>query len=443
MSDAATTEDHGLDRHLTLMPATALAVTTVIGGGVLVLSGAAVRHAGANALLGWILAALITIPLIAVFTRLGSRYPSAGGVAGFVQAAFGRHAAAGVEVILIGTFGLGMPAIALSGGGYLAAVFGWPPTYSWLGALILLALAVGMLLGGGRVSSKVQVVLAATLTVGLAAAGVVGLTSSHANFTAPTLTVGAWEPALAVVGIVFFAFTGWEIVAFTTGEYRDPGRDFPRAVTISFIVVVGVYLLLAAGVQATLDPDDPATESAPVAAVVRVAVSPAAASLVAVLGVVILAANLIGALWGASRLVYSSASHRLLPERLSVLTGGRRTPAAAIIATAALFTPVITSSALGVMSPTAMFMVAGQNFFLLYLLSGVVFVKVSRSPVGRIWGVLITAGLGVVVVAGFHWQAVGYALALFGLGYLLSVRGARRAAEVPAAAGTIACADPA
>ena len=38
-----------------------------------------------------------------------------------------------------------------------------------------------------------------------------------------------------------------------TAEYRNPARDFPRAVTISFIIVVGVYMLVAAGVQATLD----------------------------------------------------------------------------------------------------------------------------------------------------------------------------------------------
>ncbi|MTD53355.1 APC family permease [Amycolatopsis pithecellobii] len=421
MSDTAGAGVHDLDRHLTLVPATALAVTTVVGGGALVLPGAALRHAGANALLGWILAALITIPLIAVFARLGARYPSAGGVAGFVQAAFGRHSAAGVEVVLIGAFGLGMPAIALSGGGYLAAVFGWSPGYSWLGALILVALAAGMLLSGGRVSSKVQAVLAATLTIGLAAAGVVGLVNGHAHFAAPSVTgSGSWTQALAVVGIVFFAFTGWEVVAFTTAEYRNPQRDFPRAVAISFIVVVGVYMLVAAGVQATLDVHDPATESSPVAAVIRVAVSPTAASLVAVLGVVILGANLIGALWGASRLVYSSASHRLLPHRLSLLTGAQRTPSAAIIAVTVLFAAVITASALGVMSPTTMFMVAGQNFFMLYLLSAVVFVKVAHSTAARVWGVVIALGLAVVVVLGFHWQVVIYAAILFGLGYLLS-----------------------
>jgi len=435
MSDSRATKVQDLDRHLTLVPAAALAVTTVIGGGALVLPGAALQKAGSTALLGWILAAVITIPLIAVFARLGSRYPSAGGVAGFVQAAFGRHCAAGVEVVLIGTFGLGMPAIALSGGGYLGAVFGWSPAYSWVGALILLALAAAMLLSGGRVSSKVQAVLAAALTVGLAVAGVIGLANPHADFVAPALTAGAWEQALTVVGIVFFAFTGWEIIAFTTAEYRNPQRDFPRAVAISYVVVVGVYILVAAGVQATLDPNDPAAESSPVAAVIRVAISPTAASLVAVLGVVILAANLIGAMWGASRLIYSSASHRLLPRQLSVLSGSQRTPAAAIIATACLFVVVTGISAVGVMTPPTMFMVAGQNFFLLYLLSAVVFVRVAQSRTGRICGVIIAVGLGAVVVAGFQWLMILYAAALFGLGVLLSIRGSRRLTARENAAG--------
>ncbi|GAB3500803.1 APC family permease [Amycolatopsis cihanbeyliensis] len=411
-----------LTRHLGLGPAVALAITTVIGGGVLALPGAALREAGNSAFLGWLLAVLITVPLLAVFARLGATYPSAGGVAGFVRATFGRVGAAGVEVVLIGTFGLGMPAIALSGGAYLAAVFGWPASSAWIGAIALLLLGAGVLLGGGVLSSRVQAVLATVLTLALAAVGVVGLSSPVAEFTAPDLGVEGWSAAFAVVGIVFFGFTGWEIVAFTVGEYRDPRRDFPRVVGLSFVIVVGVYLLLAAGVQAVLDPASPRTETAPIAELFRVAISPTAASLVSVLGVLILAANLVGAMWGASRLIFSSAGTGVLPRPLSVLSGGGATPRRAVVAATALFLLVVGVSAAGFLSPRTMFRVAGQNFFLLYILSAVVFARVAATRTARTFGRLLACCLGVVVVVGFDPVTTAYAVALFALGCGVALR---------------------
>ncbi len=423
----AETDAPALDRHLTLVPAVALAVTTVVGGGVLALPGVALRQAGSAAILGWLLAGVITVPLLVVFAQLGARYPSAGGVAGFVQAAFGRHAAAGVEVMLIGTFGLGIPAISLSGGSYLAAIFGWDSTWAWIGATLLLLLAGGVLLSGGSVSAKIQTVLAAVLTIGLAATGIIGLTNSHAHFTVPEVSATSASLALAVVGTVFFGFTGWEMVAFTTGEYRNPRRDFPRVVAISFLIVMGVYVLLAAGVQATLSPDNPAVETSPVAELMRIALSSTAASLVAVLAVVILATNLIGAVWGASRLIFSSASEKLLPRPLAVLSGRRRTPRTAIFTSIALFVIVVGLSGLDVLSPTTMFMIAGQNFFLLYLLSAIVFVRVTTSLRMRAFGVGVAVTLAAVVIAGFSMGTVAYAAVLFALGATLSVATHRRA----------------
>ncbi|MEU6128841.1 amino acid permease [Saccharopolyspora sp. NPDC047091] len=416
-----------LRRHLTVVPATALAVTTVIGGGALVLPGAALREAGDDALLGWVLAAVITIPLIFVFARLGARFPSAGGIAGFARASFGRVSAAGVEVVLIGTFGLGIPAIALSGGGYLAAALGWPAERSWIGAVVLLVLVAAMLTAGSSLSARVQTVLAAVLTIALLAVGALGLLAPGAQFSGPDLGAGGWQHALAVVGIVFFGFTGWEMIAFTTGEYRDPRRDFPRVVALSFLIVIGVYLVLAAGVQAVLDPSSPRADTAPLAELVAVAFSPAAAALVSALGVLILGANLVGAVWGASRLVYSSADEGLLPRALAVVGRASGVPRRAVLATAALFLVVVVVSAAGLISVTTMFEVAGQNFFLLYVLCAAVYAKVAERATTRAFGIAVAVCLAAVAVVGFDLLTIGYPLVLFAAGAAVSLIRSRAA----------------
>lgn len=277
-------DDGRMRGHLRLPGATALAITIVVGGGALVLPGIAYQQVGDAAVYAWLSAIVITIPLLVVFARLGAAHPGAGGVAGFTQAAFGRRPAAGVEVLTMGTFGLGIPAIALTGAGYLTALPGFAGIPHTAVAAVLIVIAASVVATGVRLSTTIQIALAVILTVGLIAVGVVALVFSpdDASVSAPT-------PAVVVagaqaIGIVFFAFTGWEMLSFTTEEYVNPRRDFPRVVVISFIVVSAMYLLLAVAVQATLPRDAPATSSAPVRAVVAVTVSPVAGSMVSVLG---------------------------------------------------------------------------------------------------------------------------------------------------------------
>ena len=133
---------------------------------------------GDAALLARAAAAALTVPLLVMSARLGAAYPGAGGVAGFVQAAFGRHLAAGVEVLLLGTFGLGIPAIALTGANYLVALPGAAALPVPDAAAVLLATTAGVVLAGIRMSTRVQVVLAVALTAALIAVGVLAVAGS-------------------------------------------------------------------------------------------------------------------------------------------------------------------------------------------------------------------------------------------------------------------------
>jgi amino acid efflux transporter len=420
MTDASpetTTEAPGDDRlrgHVGLPGAVALAITIVVGSGALVLPGLAYHKVGDAAILTWAAAALFTVPLLVVFAKLGSTYPSAGGVAGFVQAAFGRNLAAGVEVLLLGTFGLGIPGIALTGGNYLVALPGLGALPAPAAAAIMIAAAGAVVVLGVRMSTRVQVALAIALTAALLAVGVLAVAGGSAVHHLPTLDVGSVADGVRATGVVFFAFTGWEMLSFTTEEYADPRRDFPRAVVLSFALVVVMYLLLAWGVQTRLPRDDGTALAAPVQALIAATVSPAAAHLVAVLGVVIIAANLVGAIWGASRLVMSSAREGLLPTRLARLSPAGN-PHRAVIACVAGFLLVIAVNAAKVVSLTGLLTIAGQNFFLLYLLCAIAYTRLFRGG-RRIYGVAVTVVLGAIAVATFGAPQFVYSLALIAVG---------------------------
>ncbi len=429
----------GLSRHLTLPGAVSLAITIVVGSGALVLPGVAYQDSGNSALWAWVISAAIVVPLLVIFARLGAAHPSAGGVAGFVQAAFGRRAAGGVELLLVGTFGFGIPAIALTGGHYLAGLLGFPGRYAWIGAIALLLLALGLNMLGVRLSARVQTVLAIVLTLGLLAAGLVGMIGHGAHLSLPHAGLTTFGAGLSSVGIVFFAFTGWEMLSFTAEEYRNPRRDFPRAVAVSFLVVTGVYLVLALGVQTRLTRSDPSLTGAPVQAMVAKVLGGSTGYAVAALGVLIIMANLVGAMMGASRLVMSSAREGLLPAPLSRISAPSGIPRRAVVACFLTFSVVAVVSGTGLVSLGGLLAIAGKNFYLIYLLSVVAYVRLFPRRVERVFGIVVLLVLlGVTATFGV-WQLV-YAVVLFAAGTsLVHWRAGRRAGtplEGAAVAGT-------
>lgn len=417
-------DDQQLAKTLSVGQAIGLGITIVVGSGLLVLPGLAYREVGDAAIYAWVADALLVLPLLVVFAYLGSRYPSAGGIAGFVQAGFGRTGAAATEVLLIGTFCLGIPGIAITGGNYVAVTVDGSSSVAAVAALVLLAVGGAVNWLGSSVSGRLQQVLAVVLVV-LVTGGAAAALLAVPVVNPKVAELSDWALAVPALGIVFFAFTGWEMLSFTAEEYRNPRRDFPLAIAGSFLAVVGMYLLIAFGVQRALDADDPETVRAPVAALLAAAFGPSAGRLVGVLGTLIIAANVVGAVWAASRLFFASARAGLLPVRLSRVDPGSRAPRAAIAASLSVMVVVWLAHTLGWVSLGMLLRLAGQNFLVLYGLSVAAFLVLCRGVALRAVGLL--GGVLVLAAAATFGPSLLYSAALLLVGaVLVRVRTARR-----------------
>ena len=218
-------------------------------------------------------------------------------------------------------------------------------------------------------------------------------------------------------GAGVFAFTGWEMLSFTSEEYKNPRRDFPLAVGISFAVVAILYLLVAAAVQLTLPLAEPQTAAAPIAAMLHPVAGAAGKNIVAAAAVAIIAANLIAAVWAASRLVFSSAREQLLPRAIASLDS-RGTPRIAVGVCCAVFSCALSAAALDILNIEDMLRLAGQNFFFLYMLSVAAYWKTAQTRRAKTLGACAMAA-SFLMLGAFGWEVL-YPLALLCIGWSLA-----------------------
>ena len=99
------------------------------------------------------------------------------------------------------------------------------------------------------------------------------------------------------------------------------------------------------------------------------------------------------------------------------MAGRTATPRAALVALLVLFAVVLGLHGLGWVTLADLLRLAGQNFFLLYLLAVAAFIKIERRRNRRTFGIaafVVCAGFGSV----FGWGLL-YAAAVFAIPYVI------------------------
>lgn len=402
-----------LSKTLGVWRGTAMMLNIVLGAGLLTLPGLAVAAAGGAALMVWAACALASIPLLIVFGLLGKRLPDAGGLAHTMNRAFGPRAYGAATFLFLGAVVLGLPAIALTGGFYAAATLGGSP---YLYAVLLVGLAAISNLASAKITGRINEVIASFLIVVIVGIAIVGLWGASGPASSPALPVEM--PTLSVFGatfmMIFFAFTGWEVSANLSGEFRDAKRAFPLAMAFSFILAVLLYGALAITVQ--MNPPTSGFE-APFVALFTQQFGPAGGLAISAASVILIFANLSAAIWAVSRMVYSAANERLISPRLAQLHNG--TPITAVLVTLAALLGVIVSAASGYFDLGTLLAAAGLNFLLLYTGSAAALLRVTDTGWHKAIALLsIFMVIGLIAARGV--DTLIYPAALIAIGAVLA-----------------------
>jgi amino acid efflux transporter len=321
-------------RVITLPQAVALYVGAVVGAGVLILPGVAAGKAGPASLLAWSFDGLLGIPIALTFAALAARFPDAGGVSVYAARAFGATMGAIIGWFYFFAAAVAQALVTLTGAHYAADALGWGrgPTYAVAGTT--LAVAVAANLRGLRVSARLQLGVAAGVAAVLLAATLAAIPHEHLARLRPFAPQG-WGAVADTAVLLFFAFFGWEAITHLSADFRDPGRDVPRATLISVFVISVLYLGVAGAVVATGTYGSPALNRVAVAHVLADSLGVSAQVIAPTAALLITLGTANAFVAATSRLGYALGRDGAFPERI-----GRQAadgvPAAAIALVAAI-----------------------------------------------------------------------------------------------------------
>lgn len=230
----------GLKQELGLAQGVGLLSISLLGTGVFAVPALAALAAGDNSLWAWPALIVLVFPIAIVFALLGRHYPSAGGVAHFVGLAFGPRLARVTGWLFLSVIPVGLPAALHIATGFGQSLFGWHDSQLLLAELGTLAIIWWIGSRGARSSANLQTLVAIMIVALIAAIWIYGdITLAAIPF--PALVDVDTPQLFAALSVMFWCFVGLEAFAHLASEFKQPERDFPRALMIGLLLAGTVY----------------------------------------------------------------------------------------------------------------------------------------------------------------------------------------------------------
>ena len=330
---------------LGLLDATMVGIGAMIGAGIFVLTGLAAETAGPAAVVVFGLNGGVTLFTALSYAELASAIPRNGGGYAYVRETFSgavsfvmgwtrwfTYMAAG------GLYALGFSSnfvefIHL----YLPSAPDLPIVYAVaVVGLFVFINAVSTEASGG---AETVITIAKILILGVFIAfGIFAVETAEFRPFVPA--DGGFTAVLPAMGLTFIAFQGYDLIATVTEEVENPQKNIPRAIFLSLLATVIIYLLVVFVAVGTLGAES-------LGAAGETAVAQAAEGFMPTFPIIGTGAALItfGAVFstvsalnaviiGSSRVAFAMGRERQLPDRLGQLHPRFGTPFAAILASA-------------------------------------------------------------------------------------------------------------
>jgi APA family basic amino acid/polyamine antiporter len=320
----------------------ALGVGAIVGTGIYTLTGVGADRAGPAVILAFMIAGTVCACAALAYAELATLIPKAGGAYTYTYSVLGETLAWMVGWSLILEYSLACSTVAVGWSAYLVgwiqalgvelpqAVLAGPHAGGIINLpAVLVAFAVaGMLMAGTRESATFNMFLVAIKLTAL---------SVFVALALPFFDIGNFEPfmpygfgsqaedgvtrgVMAAAAIVFFAFYGFDAVATSAEEAKNPGRDLTIGIVGSMAICTLIYMLVAIAAVGSVSYIDLGLSADPLAFVMRTLGHPTAASAIGLAALIALPSVILVMMYGQSRIFFVMARDGLLPRSLSAVS---------------------------------------------------------------------------------------------------------------------------
>jgi amino acid transporter len=313
--------DDGTARRVGLWGATAIGIGGMVGGGIFAVLGVVAERASGGAPLALAVGGAIALLTASSYAALSVRFPSRGGSVVFVDRVFGVHLATGAlnNLLWIGYL-VTLALYATAFASYAAALVSRSGSASSLLHHVLISLAIlvptAINLASAAFVARTETAVVAVKLVILVLVGLAGFASVHWARLSPA-TYPSLPTVVAAGMLVFVAYEGFELIANTGEDIRDPRHNLPRALYLSVGSVLVLYVAIAVVTVGSLDPRRiAASADFALAEAAQPTLGRPGFDLVALAAILATLSAINATLYGTARLSYSIAVEGELPSAL-------------------------------------------------------------------------------------------------------------------------------
>ncbi|WP_304112658.1 amino acid permease [Mycolicibacterium bacteremicum] len=414
----ADTDEPGtrLRKDLTWWDLTVFGVSVVVGAGIFTVTASTAANITGPAISVSFLLAAVTCGLAALcYAEFASTVPVAGSAYTFSYATFGEFVAWIIGWDLILEFAVGAAVVAKGWSSYLGTVFGFsggvvelgPLDFDW-GALLIVGTVAVLLALGTKLSSHFSLVITAIKVSVVLLVVIVGAfyikVANYTPFVPPaesgeasgsgvnqslfSLLTGAAGSHYGIYGllagasIVFFAFIGFDVVATTAEETKNPQRDVAKGILASLAIVTVLYVAVAvvlSGMASYLDMKEAGAGHPNLATAFELNGVGWAAKVISIGALAGLTTVVMVLMLGLSRVLFAMSRDALLPRSLA-RTGTRGTPVRITVVVAVL---VALAASLFPVNRLEEMVNVGTLFAFVLVSAGVIVLRRSRPDLER------------------------------------------------------------
>lgn len=312
-------------------------INTIIGAGIFVIPGIVAAELGSASIFAYLFCGFLVVLVMLCFAEVGSKITHSGGAYAYIEETFGKYAGFIAAVLFLISMISSDAAIANA----LADIIG---SFFPLFQLKLVKTLFFLLLFSGLafinikgVKEGVRFVMMITLVKIIPLLALVFI-----GFKDIEITNLFWEtiPSIKDLGeislILFFAFQGAESGLSVSGEVKNPQKTIPRAIFLSVLGILILYILLQTVAQGILGNALATFQENPLGELAKSIFGPIGLTLITIGAGVSIFGALSSALLSTPRILYSAAKDKVIPFNiLSSVHKKYLTPYMAIIVYAA------------------------------------------------------------------------------------------------------------